>query len=209
MLDAMETVEIKFEDGREVQATSRKRHDSPEGRPAVIARLLGADCSRCHGSGKEPGRKTIPFKWDHILEQLAEAGDRRAAYSDARGASWESFKAAWDTIRELWPRAQAMGVPQGMAAQAVGVTRAQFSAEMNRNYEERVANRTQAPPVKKRPPGGFYVASESERSQSRLPTDEIRKIRQWAADNAIHVEKLGTVPNAVIEAYQAAHPDAS
>jgi hypothetical protein len=123
MLDAMETVEIKFADGQEVEA-------APKPRPKVVKYLLKAKCTRCHGTGKEPGRTVIPLHWDDILEQLDAAGDQRAKYSDARGEDWHHFNAAWDRIRALWPAAQEMGIPQGMAAQAVGVTRAQFSAQI-------------------------------------------------------------------------------
>jgi hypothetical protein len=137
MLDAMETVEIKFEDGREVPAaakppsafpTAEKLRKRAATRPPVIRRLMGADCTRCHGSGKEPGRNAIPTEWDEILDMLDEAGRSRAKYSSARGEGWHALEDAWNQIRDLWPTAHELGVPQGMAAQAVGVTRAQFSA---------------------------------------------------------------------------------
>jgi hypothetical protein len=129
MLEPMTHAEIKFEDGQEVQDT--RRPDSPKGRPAVIRRLLNADCTRCHGSGKEPGRESIPLEYDGILEELDKAGLERARYSNARGEDWNKLYDAWERIRKLWQQAgeEGLDMNQGLAAGAVRLTRAQFSAE--------------------------------------------------------------------------------
>lgn len=75
----------------------------------------------------------VPARWLPIAEQLVAAGKDRKFYSSARGKSGNQLlHAAWGAIRRIWAEeANPAGMTQAMAAELVGVSRAQLHTILN------------------------------------------------------------------------------
>ena len=101
-------------------------------RRLILDHLADAACTRCHGSGREPGQLATDDQRDAMVK-LFVSGQLRKRFSDKRNdADVRNLTTAWDEIRRIWREASAAGISQAQAARAVGVARPYFTARVGK-----------------------------------------------------------------------------
>lgn len=101
---------------------------APGEKDLILDALTNATCTRCHGSGREPGQLATDAQFD-VMIKLYMVGQLRKKFSAARSYAKVTRRMdAWAEIDRLWREADAAGISQAQAANAIGVSRPYFNA---------------------------------------------------------------------------------